>query len=149
VVQRTPVGVDFRHNKETDVEWWKEITKEKGWQKKRDYCFQAGVLGVPVDIEVDDGFSMSSREIMSLIKDNAETGRGSEYTMAEMLQLADFKLMERIRKRIDDEVKDKKTAELLKPWCGCPVSVLGAGSWKLTQSFGILGSMAIATCKQR
>jgi hypothetical protein len=32
--------------------------------------------------------------------------------------------MERIRKRVDDVVKDKKTAEALKPWCEfCPLGV--------------------------
>lgn len=35
---------------------------------------------------------------------------------ADILQLADFKQMERVRRRVDEIVKDPKTAESLKPY---------------------------------
>jgi hypothetical protein len=44
-------------------------------------------------------------------------GEHKELGMAELRQLADLKLMESIRQHVDDVVKDKKKAELLKPWC--------------------------------
>ena len=42
--------------------------------------------------------------------------RKERYSMQELIQLGDFKQMERIRARVDEIVKDKKTAEALKPW---------------------------------
>lgn len=116
VFQRTPSAVNFRDNKPTDPEWWQEMTKEKGWQAKRDYAFQLTGVGGEPEIFLDDGFSKSIRELGELAKLKAKGQGGEQYSMAEALELADFRHMEKIRKRVDDVVKDPKVAEMLKPW---------------------------------
>ncbi|KAI9021840.1 putative monooxygenase [Hyaloraphidium curvatum] len=116
VFQRTPSAVDVRNNKPTDPEWYKSLGP--GWQKRRDLAFQAALIGQDIEgvEELDDGFTNSSRDIFSFLKRNLATGEGSQYSMEELLQLGDFKKMEFIRRRVDEVVKDKKTAEALKPW---------------------------------
>jgi cyclohexanone monooxygenase len=44
------------------------------------------------------------------------TKEGSGASQAELMQLADFKKMEEIRNRVDSIVRDKSTAEILKPY---------------------------------
>lgn len=114
VFQRTPSAVDVRDNKPTDPEWWKSLPK--GWQEARDDAFQIGAMGQDTSIAIDDGFSLSNLSYWSLVRRQAKTGEGKEYGLMELLQLADFRHMERIRKRIDDIVTNKEAAEILKPW---------------------------------
>ncbi|KAI9002897.1 putative monooxygenase [Hyaloraphidium curvatum] len=114
VFQRTPSAIDVRDQKETDPEWYKSLPK--GWQAERDYAFQLLATGGEPKIHLDDGFSNSNRALFSLWKASEKTGGESKYTFRELMQLADFKHMERIRRRCDEVVKDKRTAELLKPW---------------------------------
>lgn len=113
VFQRTPSAIDVRDNRPTDPEWVK--TLKPGWQAERDHNFLVGGSGGDPDYFLDDGFTKGLRAIFSLVKRNQKTGEGSEYTTRELLQLADFRHMERIRKRVDEIVKDKATAESLKP----------------------------------
>ncbi|KAJ3338861.1 hypothetical protein HDU93_008996 [Gonapodya sp. JEL0774] len=115
VFQRTPSAVDVRDNTPTDPEWWKSL--EPNWQAKRDWAFQLGGAGGDPDIELDDGFTRSFRGWFELAKHQAKTGEHPELSPAELMQLADFRWMNRIRKRCEDIVQDKKTAEALKPWC--------------------------------
>lgn len=112
--ERTPSAVDVRNNTPTDPTWWASLPK--GWQAARDDAFQVGSMGMDADIALDDGFSLSNLSYWSLVRRQAKTGEGKEYGLAELLQLADFRHMNRLRKRIDDTIKDKKTAEILKPW---------------------------------
>ncbi|KXS22286.1 putative monooxygenase [Gonapodya prolifera JEL478] len=114
VFQRTPSAVDVRDNTPTDQEWFKSL--EPGWQAKRDWAFQLTGAGGEPEIELDDGFSRSFRGWFELAKLQAKTGEGKDYTLPQLLQFGDFKWMERIRRRCDEIVKDKKTAEALKPW---------------------------------
>lgn len=116
VFQRTPSSIGYRNNAETDPEWAKSLTP--GWQQRRAEDFLAGVEGKPYhETFVGDGWidilSSASRAVKSLmdsgiVLSGEERGRVSEN--------ADFRTMERLRKRIDDTVKDPATAELLKPW---------------------------------
>ena len=52
---------------------------------------------------------------------NIEKKKVSKEERARLAQLGNFKHMERIRRRVDEIVKDKKTADALKPWydMGC------------------------------
>lgn len=114
VFQRTPSAVDVRDNKPTDPAWWKSL--KPGWQAARDRAFHVNAAGGDPDVDIDDGFSKSLSALGELVRRQMNFGEGKEYSMAELRQLADLKLMETIRKRCDEVVKDKKTAELLKPW---------------------------------
>jgi cyclohexanone monooxygenase len=52
----------------------------------------------------------------------------SPLEMGRMMELADFKKMNQIRARVDAVVRDKRTAEALKPWyrqfCKLPPSTM-------------------------
>jgi cyclohexanone monooxygenase len=62
---------------------------------------------------VNDGWTEIIRNILLLHRAAAAAGQKDP---ADLVQLADFKKMEQIRARIDAVVKDKRTAEALKPW---------------------------------
>lgn len=114
IFQRTPSAVDVRDNKPTDPKWWASL--KPGWWHVRDQAFQVNAAGGDAELDLDDGFSRSMSGLSELVKRQRKFGEGKEYTEAEARQLADFKILNSIRKRCDDIVKDKRTAELLKPW---------------------------------
>ncbi len=107
----------MQNNRATDLEWIKSL--KPGWQRERDNAFLLSQTGVKATYPLDDGFTRTLHSLFSLVRRRAETGEGAEYTQEELVQLADFRLLERIRKRVDEVVKDKETAEKLKPWCAC------------------------------
>jgi cyclohexanone monooxygenase len=108
VFQRTPSSCDARNNQPTDPEWAKRL--ERGWQKRRMDNFHNIVSGMrePEDL-VADGWT----EILANIGFLDAEGGPPDY---EALQLAEFAKMEKSRRRIDTIVKDKATAEALKPY---------------------------------
>jgi len=120
VFQRTPSSVDERANQPTDPEWVKTLTP--GWQKRRMDFFNAAVnftdLSHGGKIEPDqvgDGWTDINRfkgELAGLVDPNASPEERERL----MIELADFRKMNQIRERVDRIVKDKKTAEALKPW---------------------------------
>jgi cation diffusion facilitator CzcD-associated flavoprotein CzcO len=106
VFQRTPSAVGVRANRPTDPEWAKTLAP--GWQEARMRNFIAIVTGVEVEEDlVDDGWTEILGGDVPLAASNPDTERR---------QIADFAKMEAIRARIDQTVKDKATAEALKPW---------------------------------
>ena len=122
VFQRTPSTVDERLNAPTDPEWVK--TLEPGWQKRRMDFFNGAVNFTDLShggkiLEADqvtDGWT----DINRMRSEFADIKLGPDATPAErealMSELADFRKMNQIRARVDKIVKDKKTAEALKPW---------------------------------
>jgi cation diffusion facilitator CzcD-associated flavoprotein CzcO len=120
VVQRTPASCDYRNNRPTDPAWWKEQTRAAGWQVERMRNFTSIVSGgqEPVDL-VDDGWTYTFQELTGVAVERAAERLGRPLTREErtdLLELADARTMERIRDRIEAEVADRRTAELLKPW---------------------------------
>jgi Predicted flavoprotein involved in K+ transport len=119
VFQRTPCCVDLRYNTSTDPEWADSL--KPGWQWDRMTNF-ADVLEGHEDVEIDqvnDGWTRLYRMAMGpALRDAAEklgrplTGR----ERSQLLELYDYKNMNRIRHQIEEIVKDPKTAEALKPW---------------------------------
>ena len=108
VFQRTPSSIDIRN----DVPWSQERWDKKivnrygnGYAYERRRFFDAVTSG---------GFLASD-------KANIEKKKVSKEERARLAQLGNFKHMERIRHRVDEIVKDKKTADALKPWydMGC------------------------------
>jgi cyclohexanone monooxygenase len=114
VFQRTPSSVDVRGNRPTDPEWVKSLIP--GWQKRRMDNFNLLTSGgVTEEDLVNDGWTDIIRNLL-LMAAAKEGGARTPEEMAELVQLADFKKMEQVRARVDSIVKDKATAEALKPY---------------------------------
>lgn len=120
VIQRTPSSIDVRNNSPTDYEWAK--TLKSGWQRKRQENFALIIAGGEAEEDlVADGWTDIIRSLninmSNKAKDDTKASKvSSEMAVAEKLQLADYEKMESIRARVDNVVKDRKTAEGLKPW---------------------------------
>jgi cyclohexanone monooxygenase len=127
VLQRTPPSVDSRPNPPTDPDWAKSL--QPGWQKARQENFHRGAM---------EGFAPGERDLVCdfwteinrnvAAKLDAQQGWATltaEKFMA-MREVEDYHVMERFRRRIDEIVQDKATAEALKPWfrfhCKRPLS---------------------------
>ena len=116
VVQRTPSPVDDRFNPPTDPEWVKSL--QPGWQRKRQANFQRGTNAAYRPGEVDlicDFWTELSRNVQARM----ESMGWPKLSTKEFLTLReeeDYKMMERLRRRIDSIVTDKETAESLKPY---------------------------------
>ncbi|KAJ4378696.1 hypothetical protein N0V86_005567 [Didymella sp. IMI 355093] len=111
VFQRTPSSIDVRGNRPTDEEWVKSL--KPGWQRHRMDNFDSLVNGgnEPEDL-VGDRWTDIIRSLLTVKGDPTQ----DPAAFAAKVQLADFKKMESIRARCDEVVKDKETAESLKPW---------------------------------
>ena len=114
VFQRTPSSIDVRANRPTDPEWAQSL--QPGWQQHRMDNFNTLVSGGFAEEDlVNDGWTDIIGNLIMMMRKNAASGQSME-TIAETMQLADFQKMEQIRSRVDQMVKDKATAEALKPW---------------------------------
>lgn len=117
VFQRTPAAVDVRANRPTDPAW--VATLQPGWQDYRSDNFNKAVSGVSQETDlVDDGFSHLGKFVDPTAA-WAAPYVGRQMTAAEgnyISQTLDDKKMNAIRARIDAVVKDRKVAEMLKPW---------------------------------
>ncbi|TPX32982.1 hypothetical protein SmJEL517_g04039 [Synchytrium microbalum] len=121
VIQRTPSSVDTRLNVQTDPEWAKNL--KKGWAKERKDNFNTVTSGMPAEVNLtNDGFTRYFARLLAMFTSNDP--RKDKYPLPELIQLGDFKQMERIRARVDQVVHDPKVAESLKPyydqWCKRP-----------------------------
>ncbi|WP_297694222.1 NAD(P)/FAD-dependent oxidoreductase [Phenylobacterium sp.] len=114
VFQRTPSSIDVRNNRPTDPEWARSL--QPGWQQARMDNFNILVSGGFADEDlVADGWTDIIGNILLLARKKAQAGETVE-DPASLMQLADFKKMEQVRARVDAVVKDKATAEALKPY---------------------------------
>jgi len=94
VFQRTPSAIDFRDDVETDPDWAASLTP--GWQRERRMTHMRG----PQRTE-DEKAALAAL-------DREEKIRRQENLNIEHMM--------RIHRRVDEIVKDKATAEALKPW---------------------------------
>ena len=109
--ERTPSSVDIRGNRPTDPSWYKSLTK--GWQLRRMKQFQDLCIGQPVDgDDTDDGWTWASKFTGKC----AMAGPMEPEKIQERLGYANDAWQERLRARVDRIVKDKETAEKLKPY---------------------------------
>ena len=114
VFQRTPSSVDLRGNKPTDPAWARSL--KPGWQRARRENFNDVVTGRPFDVDlVSDAWTDIFRSLASNTPISAEK-EGALPQAEELAELADFQKMNQIRARVDAEVRDRPTAEALKPW---------------------------------
>ncbi|HUA35077.1 MAG TPA: NAD(P)/FAD-dependent oxidoreductase [Candidatus Binataceae bacterium] len=114
VFQRTPSSVDERGNRPTDPEWAKSL--QPGWQRRRMDNFNILVTGGFQEEDlVKDGWTDIIRNLAAILPRTGPANTSPE-EIGKMMELADFKKMNSIRARVDSIVKDKKTADALKPW---------------------------------
>jgi cation diffusion facilitator CzcD-associated flavoprotein CzcO len=116
VIQRTPSSVDSRNNTPTDVDWFKSL--KAGWQQERIKNFHHAAMerlapGEPDLIE--DIWTEISRNLSAELETEGWPElTGEQY--AARREVMDYRVMERLRHRVDSIVRDKATAEALKPY---------------------------------
>ncbi len=114
VFQRTPSSVDVRADRPTDPEWVKSL--KPGWQRERMDNFTAVISGSKFDVDlVNDGWTDLIGNIL-LAARRRPPGEAPVRDEMELIQLADYQKMERVRARVDAIVQDRATADALKPW---------------------------------
>jgi cyclohexanone monooxygenase len=118
VFQRTPSSVDERTNTPTDPAWASSL--QPGWQEDRKRNFHnwspfVGVVFGEPDL-VCDFWTELGRNLTARI---AATEDPASVTIEQIMAFReeeDYKIMERLRRRIDAIVSDPATAEALKPY---------------------------------
>lgn len=114
VFQRTPSSIDKRGNRPTDQVWAKSL--KPGWQQARMDNFNTLISGEKVDEDlIQDGWTDILKSLAGFFGNGADDSMDPAALAAKM-QMADYKKMDSIRARVDSIVKDKKTAESLKPY---------------------------------
>ncbi len=126
VIQRTPSSVDERRNKPTDPVWAANL--KPGWQKERidNYHRAANEVIIPGEGDL-------VQDIWTEINNNLDAEREArgenaipKDEFAVRREVMEFRVMERLRRRVASIVKDVETAEALKPYynfmCKRPVS---------------------------
>lgn len=115
VIQRTPSSIDRRGNLPTDMEWARSL--QKGWQQERMDNFNTIISGGVTDEDmVNDGWTDILRSVAGFFGNAGAEDLPDPAAMAAKFQMADYRKMNSIRKRVDTIVKNPITAEYLKPW---------------------------------
>lgn len=118
VFQRTPSSIGIRGQCETGPDW-ADMSKP-GWQKARRENFQRLISNIRQEFNyVHDGWTeiagmmkpLSSKEIAARLD-----RRATPEEIAYISEIADYRAMNLLRARVDEVVKDRATAEALKPW---------------------------------
>ena len=115
VLQRTASTVDERINTRTDESWL--ATLQPGWQRERQMNFHHAAI---------DGLSPGEQDRICDIWTEINRNLAAEFDKSgwpqspeEFLstrEVMDYRVMERLRARVDAVVKDKEAAAILKPW---------------------------------
>ena len=126
VIQRTPSSVDERPNPPTDPQWAQ--TLKPGWQQERQDNFQRAAMELLQPGEPDlicDIWTEINRSLAAEFEKEGWPQLTMEQFVARREQV-DYRVMERLRRRVDQLVADQKTAEALKPYyrflCKRPLS---------------------------
>jgi cyclohexanone monooxygenase len=127
VFQRTPSTVDERNNTATDPDWVKSLTP--GWQKERQrnfhsWTFEGMAPGQP-DYVCDFWTELGRNTAARVLALDDPASLTPEEFMA-IREEEDYKVMERLRRRVARIVENEETAETLKPYyrflCKRPLS---------------------------
>jgi cation diffusion facilitator CzcD-associated flavoprotein CzcO len=126
VIQRTPSSVDERPNPPTDLEWVKSL--KRGWQKERQANFQRAAMEFLQPGEPDlvcDIWTEINRNLAAELAAEGWPQLTAQQFVARR-EAVDYRVMERLRWRVAQMVKDGATAEALKPYyrflCKRPLS---------------------------
>ena len=116
VFQRTPSAIDARNNHAIDKDWFAHL--KPGWQKEWMLNFTIlQTMGFADEDLVMDGWTDISLRIRDrVIKMIQEGGQPGPETLRKAYEDSDDEKMSEIRARVDSIVKDKATADALKPW---------------------------------
>ncbi|HSM65709.1 MAG TPA: NAD(P)/FAD-dependent oxidoreductase, partial [Ilumatobacteraceae bacterium] len=113
VFQRTPSSIDVRNNHPIDPDWFR--TLEPGWQTKWLMNFTTLQTGGFADEDlVQDGWTDITKRIRDKVMASGKAF--SREAFIEAYEDSDDEKMTEIRERVDALVKDRETAEALKPW---------------------------------
>jgi cyclohexanone monooxygenase len=115
VLQRTASTVDERRNTPTDPEWVKSL--RPGWQRERQMNFQRVAVEMPAPGEPDlicDIWTEINRNLVAEFDRDGWPTSPEEYVARR--EVMDYRVMERLRARVESIVQDKEAAEILKPW---------------------------------
>ncbi|KAK5996284.1 Ketocytochalasin monooxygenase [Cladobotryum mycophilum] len=114
VFQRTPSTISFRENWDTAPDFGNGLVD--GWQQGRMELL-ASVLQGEKDDECSAIEGLDALTPTSVFREAKEAGvEVKPEDIPELMNLANFRWMEKVRQFIDNEVKDKETADKLKPW---------------------------------
>jgi cation diffusion facilitator CzcD-associated flavoprotein CzcO len=116
VIQRTPSAIDARKNPETDPEWWASL--KPGWQQQRQANFHRGAMERfrPEEPDmVEDFWTEINRNLSAEFAAEGWPDLSFEQYSARR-EIMDYRVMERMRRRVEELVEDKATAEALKPY---------------------------------
>ncbi|KAF7182340.1 hypothetical protein CNMCM7691_001820 [Aspergillus felis] len=116
VFQRTPSSIRFRDNRLYDPAAL-SASLRPGWQTQRMTDFANILTGAVVDKDCDALEGLEELTMRAILKEGTVAGVTVQPDqIPELMQLADFRLMEQIRKQVEETVKDHSTAAKLKPW---------------------------------
>lgn len=119
VFQRTPSSVDERGNAPTDPAWAASL--QPGWQEARKRNFHrwtplgGGVVFDEADL-VCDFWTELGRNLTARILASEDPTSLTPAQIGAMHEEEDYKVMERLRRRVAELVEDPATAEALKPY---------------------------------
>ncbi len=118
VFQRTPSSVDVRGNEPTDPQWATSL--QPGWQKERQRNFHRwspfeGVVFDQADLVCDFWTELGRNMTARIAASDDPASLTLEQIMA-IREEEDYKVMERLRRRVAAIVDDPDTAEALKPY---------------------------------
>ncbi|KAI3317085.1 FAD/NAD(P)-binding domain-containing protein [Xylariaceae sp. AK1471] len=118
VFQRTPSSISLRENTATsDSPEVSAMVQKAGWQRARMEEFANILQGAVVDRDCSALEGLEALTVRALLKEGQEAGAAVlPEEIPELLQMADFRLMEKLRKMIENTIHDRATAESLKPW---------------------------------
>ena len=126
VLQRTPSSVDERPNPPTDSAWAESL--KPGWQRERKANFQRAAMEFFQPGEQDlvcDIWTEISRDLAAELQAEGWPEL-SPQQFAARREVVDYRVMERLRRRVESVVDDPQTAEALKPYyrflCKRPLS---------------------------
>ncbi|HET9172580.1 MAG TPA: NAD(P)/FAD-dependent oxidoreductase [Actinospica sp.] len=120
VLQRTPSAVEVRNNRPIDPEWFAGIATpdwQRQWQENYADTMTAAVA--PAENLVNDSWTSLARMMHASGGEGPSTDPEAPEGVAGEVW-ADLKKMNELHERIDATVKDRKTAEALKPWYYIP-----------------------------
>ena len=118
VFQRTPSSVDQRTNPHTDPDWAASL--QPGWQEERKRNFHnwspfVGVVFGEPDL-VCDFWTELGRNLTNRIAGLDDPATVTIEQIMAFREEEDYKIMERLRRRVAEIVTDPDTAEALKPY---------------------------------
>lgn len=117
VFQRTPSYVHPRDSTPTDPQWAK--TLKPGWRTERQRNFHNAAFAFYGPGEPDlicDGWTEVARNVAAKLNGGNGWAELTAEKLMDLMELEDYRMTEKLRRRVDEVVADRRTAEALKPY---------------------------------